>query len=344
MEDFIERMGESYLERKAFAVPQQLENFAKKQLTGGGEKEATSKESTGKKATEEDEEEEGEGGEEEEERTTRKKGSGKTAGRTSSGSSEKDKEIARLKKQLAQSKLDKPKASSGKSASESKGSGIGRASNGQKAFTSKATKGSKETKAIAALGAVGAVGGRHEEKRSKIKSDEKETNSSRLAKEANIVEISPTKRRTSTSQHNEHAGAAKSEHGGGSKSEHGAGSKSEHGGGSKSEHGGHAKSTTSHAAAASEGKRRPSTVSQSEHGSMAKSIAPAAVQKHLPVRAERPREERAIVESRRFRRNDQNERDLFAVEVEEEVPRRRRKDADGVVEVESSKGRTLYRV
>ena len=57
MEDFIERVGQSYLERKAFAVPQQLENFAKKQLTGGSEKEAKTKNSTGKKATKEEEEE-----------------------------------------------------------------------------------------------------------------------------------------------------------------------------------------------------------------------------------------------------------------------------------------------
>lgn len=328
MEDFIERVGESYLERKAFAVPQQLENFAKKQLTGESEKEATAKKSTGKKATEEEEEEEGEGGEEEE-RTTKKKkkkSSGKSAGQTSSGSSEKDREIARLKKQLAQSKLEKPKASSGKSASELKGSGIGRASNGQKAFTNKTTKGSKETKGIAVLGAVGAIGGRHEENKSK--SGEKEASSSNLVKEANIVEISPQKRRTSTSHHNEH----------------GPGAKSEHGGGTKSEHGGHAKSTTSHATAASEGNRRPSTASQNEHGTTAKSTASAPAHKHPPARVERHREERVIVESRRSRRNDEKERDLYAVEVEEEVPRRRRKGADGVVEVENSKGRTLYRV
>lgn len=49
------------------------------------------------------------------------------------------------------------------------------------------------------------------------------------------------------------------------------------------------------------------------------------------------------METRRSRRQSEQERDLYAVEVEEEVPGRR-KDAGGVVEVESAKGRTLYRV
>lgn len=323
MADFIERVGQPYLERKAFAVPQQLENHVKKRLTGGGEEGAKAKESIGKKATKEEEEGEEE---EEEEWTTKKKGSGKRAGQTSSGFSDKDKEIANLKKQLAQSKLENPKASSAKSASGLKASGISRASNGQKAFTSKAAKENKKTKELVALGPVGAVGGKHEERKSR--SGGKETSVSKLAKEAHIVEISPKKRKTLTSQHTEHDGGAKREHGDGS----------------KSEHGGHAKTATSHAAAASEGNQRLSTASQSQHGSTAKSIAPAPVHKHISAHAERPREERAIVESRRSRRQNEQERDLLAVEVEEEAPRRRRKDAGGLVEVESSKGRTLYRV
>lgn len=320
MEDFIERVGQSYLERKAFAVPQQLENFAKGQLTGGGEKEAKAKKSAGKKATEEEKE-----GEEEEERATKKKGSGKTADPISSGSSEKDNEIARLKRQLVRSKLERPKASSGKSAPALKGQDISRASNGQKAFTSKAAKGAKETKGLAALGAVGAVGGRHGE--GKNKSGEKEASGSMLAKEANIVEISPTKRRTSTTRHNERDGGAKSEHGGGS----------------KSEHGGHAESTTSHVAAASKGERRPSNSPQSKHGHMAKSIAPALVH-NLPSRTEGSGGEKAPVERWPSGRQKEQERDLCAVEVEEEIPRRKKKDAGGVVEVESSKGKWLYRV
>ncbi|KAL9077184.1 MAG: hypothetical protein Q9161_000450 [Pseudevernia consocians] len=327
MEDFIERVGQSYLERKAFAVPQQLENFAKRQLTGEGGKEAEAEKSTGKKATEEKEEGEGETEEEEKGKSKKKKkGNGRTAGQISSGSSEKDKEIAILKKQLAQSKLENSKASSGKSASGLKQSGISRGSNGRKAFTTKAAKGDEKPKGLAALGAVGAVGGKHEER--KNKNGNKKASGREIATEANIVEISPTKRRTSTSQHNEHEGGAKSEHGGGP----------------KSEHGGHAKSTTSHAAAASEGKRRASTASKSEHGSTVKSIAPALVPKHLPAHAERSGEESTIVVSRQSRRQKVQEQDVFAVEVEEEVPRRKRKDAGGVVEVETSKGRTLYRI
>lgn len=321
MENFIERVGQSYLDRKAFAVPQQLENLVKKQLTGGGDEESGAKKSTGKKATEEDGEEE-----EEEEATSKKKGNRETTGQTSSGSSEKDREIARLKKQLAQSKLEKPKASSGKSVPRLKESGVSRASNGQMAFTNKAAKGIKKKNEVAGLGAVGALGGRHEERKSK--SSGKEASGHKMVKEANIVEISPRKRRTSTSQHKEHDDGAKSEHGGTS----------------KSEHDGHAKSSISHAAAASEGKRRPSTASENEHGRKAKSIAPPPLPNHLPAHADRSGEKRAIVETRRSRRQSEQERDLYAVEVEEEVPGRRRKDAGGVVEVESAKGRTLYRV
>lgn len=320
MEDFIGRVGQSYLERKAFAVPQQLENLAKAQLTGGGEKEDKGKSPLGKKATGGSEEERGE-----EKRTTKKKGSEKTAGRTSLGSLGKDKEIARLKKQLAQSKLENPKASFGKSASGLKMPGISRASNGQKTLAKNVAKRDKETKELAA---VREVGGKHEKRKSKSESSGKHSSGSRLVKEANIVEITPTKRRTSTSQRNEYDGGAKSEHGGGSKSEHGS----------------DAKSTTSHVAAAPEGKRRSSIASPIEHASTAKSIVPAPAHQHLPTHAEVPREEKTIVDSPQLVRRIEQEQDIYTVEVEEEVPRRRKKDAGDVVEVESSTGRTLYRV
>ena len=336
MEDFIERVGQSYLERKGFGVPQQLENLAKKQLTGGGEEEAKEKKSTGKSTSIGDEKGEG-------------------VSQASSGSSQKDKEIAKLKKELAQLKLKEPKASSGKSASGPKGSSISRASTGQKTLTSKTTKGDKKTKEPVALGAMRSLGGKHQDRKSK--SGEKEAGLSKLAKEANIVEISPTKRKASLSEHAEHNGDTKSEHGGGSRSEHGSHAKSttphtvapsegkrRPSTDSQSENGGHAKSTPSHAVAPSEGKGRASNASQSEHGSTAKSIAPAPVHEHLPVHAERPQEEGAMVEWRQLRRLSEEEPDLYAVEVEEEVSRRRRKDAGGVVEVETSEGKTLYRV
>ena len=308
MEDFIGRVGQSYLERKAFAVPQQLENLAKNQLTGGAEKEAKSEESTGK----------------EEGRTIKEKVRGKNAGHISSSSSDKDMEIARLKRQLAHWKFESPTASTEKNASEPKESAISRASNGQKAFTHKAAKADQEAKSVASLEGVRAAGGKHEEMR-----DEEEASGSKWAKEASIVEISPTRRRPSSSQ----------------QSEHGAVAKAEHAGGSKSERGGHANSTTSHATTASEGKRRPPTTARSEHGSTVKSIAAASVNKHLTAPAERNREERVTVESRRFSRPIERESNVYTVEVEEEeVPKRGRKVAGGVVKVEASKGRTLYRV
>ena len=234
MEAFIERVGQSYLERKAFAVPQQLENLAKKQLTGGGEEEAKGKKSTGKSISVGDEK-------------------GESVSQASSGSSQKDKEIAKLKKELALLKLKNSKASSGKSASGPRRSSISRASNGQKTLTSKTAKGDKKTKELAALGAVGSLGGKHQDRKSK--SGEKEASLRELTKEANIVEISPTKRKASLSEHTEHNGDAKSEHGGGSMSEHGS----------------HAKTITSHPIA--EGKRRSSIASQREYGGHAKSFA-----------------------------------------------------------------------
>ena len=319
MEDFIGRVGQSYLERKAFAMPQQLENLAKQQFTGGGEKEANIKESAKGKTVEDEEE-----GKEEGKRTIKKKGGGKPAGQPSSGSSGKDKEIARLKKELARSRLEKPKVSSGKSALGLKKSGISKASNGQKAVIKQVAKGDKETKELAALEAVEAVGGKDEKR--KERNGKKEASGRKPAKEANLIEITPTKRRTSTTHHHEHDNGAKSEHGGKP----------------KSEHGGHAESTMSNAAVASEGKRRVSIASHSERGGFAKSIAP--VHDHLPSHAARSGEERALVVSQRSRSEQRHERGLYAVEVEEEVPRRRWKDGGGVVEVESSKGRMLYRV
>ena len=328
MEYFIERVGQSYLERKAFAVPQQLENLAKKQLTGGGEEEAKDKKSTGKSISIGDEK-------------------GENVSQASSGSSQKDKEIAKLKKELALLKLKNPKASSGKSAFGPKGSSISRASNGQKTLTSKTAKGDKKTKEPAALGPVRSLGGKHQDRKSM--SGEKEASLSKLTKEANIVEISPTKRKASSSEHTEHNGGAKSEHGGGSRSEHGSHAKSttshtvaasegkrRPSTTSQSELASHAKSTTSHAVSPSEGKRRASNASQSEHGSTAKSMAPAPVHEHLPVHAERAQEGGAMVEWRQLRRLSEEEPDRYAVEVEEET-------AGGVVEVETPEGKTLYR-
>ena len=321
MEDFIERVGQSYLERKAFAVPQQLENFAKKQLTGGSEDGEKAKKSVGKKGIEKEkeEEEQGNGNTEKKSKKEKKKSTEKTASRASSSSSEKDKEIARLKKLLAQSKLESPKASSGKSAYGLKTSSISRAANGQKSLTKKAAKGKKEMKESATPEAREAVGGRHAERKSKNR--EKEPSDNGLATEANIVEVSPTERRTSTSQHKERD----------------AGVRSQHGGGSTSGHSAHAKSVVSHATAVSEGQRRSSTAPPSVYGSTGQSAGQAPMHEPLPIYAERFGEERAMVELPRSMRFDEQERDVYAVEVEQE-------DIGGVVEVEDSKGRMFYRV
>ena len=105
--DFLERMGEQvgerYLMNKANAAPQQLENLVKKQFKGGAA------------------EPEGAGN------------GGKTAGAASSehggakasevGTPEKDEEIARLRAQLAQTKLEKGAVT----AAAKKGSGTGKA-------------------------------------------------------------------------------------------------------------------------------------------------------------------------------------------------------------------------
>ena len=321
MEAFVERIGQSYLERKAFAVPQQLENLAKKQLTGGSEEGEKANKFVGKKASEKEEEQEEHGKQNTEKQKKKKKSIGKTASRASSSSSEKDKdkEIAKLKKLLAQSKLENPKSSSGKGAYGPKTSSISRSANGQKVITKKATKGKKGTKESAAPEEKEAVGGRHVGKKSK--SSEKAASDNGLANEAKIVEIFPTKRKTSTSQH----------------SEQDTGAKSEHGGGSASGYSGHATSVTSHVIAASEGERRSSTAPPSVYGSTARSAASAPMPEPLPIFAERFGEERAIVELPRSRRVDERERDVYPVEVEEE-------DLGGVVEVETSKGTVFYRV
>ena len=270
MEDFIGRVGQSYLERKAFAVPQQLENVAKKQFTGGSEEEAKTKKSTGKKIIEEEE--------------------------------EKEKEIRRLKKELAQLKLESPKKPSGKSTFELTKSGISRVSSGRRASTSKAAKGDKEAKEST----VKVIGGSQLERRKKSKSDEKEANSSKPEREANIIEITPTRRRTSLSQHSGHSVGASSEHGGWSRSEHGsqAGSTMSHSAAASERrrsmsiapydaYAGSVESFRSHSPTASEANRRMSFALHSDPGSRAESIAshPAAASNDSRIMPMAPRSE-----------------------------------------------------
>ena len=149
--DFIERMGEQigerYLMNKANAAPQQLESLVKKQLKGGAE-EPEEAGNAGKIAGAAAAEHEG------------TKASGV-------GTSEKDEEIARLRAQLAQSKLEKGAVTAaakkgsrtGKASGKTKdfeelgaGAGITRGSNGRKQLEAP-----KEMKGLKALGAGAAA-------------------------------------------------------------------------------------------------------------------------------------------------------------------------------------------
>ncbi|KAI4182868.1 MAG: hypothetical protein L6R41_005726 [Letrouitia leprolyta] len=74
--DFIEGIGQSYLNRKAYAIPQQLENLAKKQFSGGDAAAAAAAPVAGAKAN------------------------------STPQNIEKDKEIERLRRELAETKLN----------------------------------------------------------------------------------------------------------------------------------------------------------------------------------------------------------------------------------------------
>ncbi len=152
--DFLERMGEQigerYLMNKANAAPQQLENLVKKQLKGGAEEPAEAG-NGGKAAGAASDEHEG------------SKASGV-------GTSEKDEEIARLRAQLSQTKLEKGAvtaaakngqkgSSTGKASRKTKeleelgaGAGITRGLNGRKQLEAP-----KEMKGLKALGAGAAA-------------------------------------------------------------------------------------------------------------------------------------------------------------------------------------------
>ena len=120
--DFIENIGQSYLERKANQAPYQLENLAKKQLFGSNdaEKEAAGKNTAASQA----------GGKRAESAAPSKKGS---AGGNNA-------EIAKLRKELEAYKLSDGKGDSGKSAASTKGKGSAAASEVSKAKSSSAAK------------------------------------------------------------------------------------------------------------------------------------------------------------------------------------------------------------
>ena len=120
--DFIENIGQSYLERKANQAPYQLENFAKKQLFGGSgaEKEAAGKSGAASQA----------GG--------NRAGSAAPSKKASAGGN--DAEVAKLRKELEAYKLGEGKSGSGKSAASTKGKGSVGPTEVSKAKSSSASK------------------------------------------------------------------------------------------------------------------------------------------------------------------------------------------------------------
>ena len=111
--DFIEQVGTRYLEGKAYAAPQQIENFAKKQFKGSHHDDEAKSKSKSRRGSvsdaseEEDEDEEEEEEEEEDIEKRSKRSSTKGAGKSRSRKpdvSEKDLEIARLRGELEEAR------------------------------------------------------------------------------------------------------------------------------------------------------------------------------------------------------------------------------------------------
>lgn len=175
--DFLERMGEQigerYLMNKANAAPQQLENLVKKQLKGGAA------------------EPEGAGNGEKIAAAAAAGNEGPTV--SGAGTSEKDEEIARLRAQLAQTKLEKGAvsaaakkgSSTGKASTKTKemeelgaGAGITRGANGRKQLEAP-----KEMKGLKALGAGAAASKASKGKSESASPNRKLSAASRAAKQ-----------------------------------------------------------------------------------------------------------------------------------------------------------------
>ena len=175
--DFIERMGEQigerYLMNKANAAPQQLENLVTKQLKGGAAKPDAA----------------GNGG------SIATAAAAEQGGPSAPGlgTSEKDEEIARLRAQLAQTKLEKgavtaaakKSSSTGKASTKTKqleelgaGAGITRGANGRKQLEAP-----KEMKGLKALGAGAAASKASKGKSESASPSKKISTASRAAKQ-----------------------------------------------------------------------------------------------------------------------------------------------------------------
>lgn len=331
MDAFIAGIGERYLQGKANNIPQQLENLAKKQFSSA----------------------------------TDTKLQAEQASTLPSG--EKDQEIAKLRKQLAETKLNKGKATGeAKAAKSGKGKAISEAKSvkseksklsKESASETKHSGGSAKEEARLEKGLVplsidadaaskaakrkkGSVAGRGRSSSASTATAATESKASsakggrHLAKPGNdggeihgLEALGAIEARPHKTKNHKAASAAQA-----------------------SEHGSTAKSTTSTLRASSH--RRHSTCQASEIGSEARStsvvVAPRAPPPP-PMHHAPPRQEPIYAEG--LRHYEVEEPDIYVVEVEEE-PRRRRKSMRGkggggdpsVVEVQSSKGRTVYRI
>lgn len=107
--DFIEGIGQSYFQRKAYAVPQQLENLAKKQFAGGDAAAAATGAAKPDSATQND------GGKDKEieklrrELAETKQIRGKPAVKKDAADGGKGKEIEKLRREIAETKRSKGK-------------------------------------------------------------------------------------------------------------------------------------------------------------------------------------------------------------------------------------------
>lgn len=325
--DFIEGVGEQYLKRKAFAVPQQAENLVKKKFSS-----ATDTKKQAEQAS-------------------------------TLAPEEKDQEIAKLRKQLAETKLDKGKAIGEAKASKSEKSkaaprarGSASKSDSRTSTTSpfetnhSRTRGKEEARLKKGLvplsiDALPASKGAGDTKGSEAGRGRRSSASTATAAEP--------RRKTSSIK------------GGGSSAKPGNGKGGLRGMEALGALPDKAKSHKAAAAAeASERGSSRSTIRASSHGGVSTSRASEIGSERGSTRAVvaprpppppmhqmAPRREPVYAE--KIRHYEREEPEMYVVEVEEEqeAPRRKksvRRRGDGgdpdIVEVSSSKGRTVYRV
>lgn len=331
MDAFIAGIGERYLQGKANNVPQQLENLAKKQFSS-----ATDSKKQAEQAS-------------------------------TLPSEEKDQEIAKLRKQLAKTKLDKGKANGeAKAAHSEKGKAISEAKSVKSEKSKLSKRSASETKhsGSSAKGearlkkgliplSIDADAGPKAAKDTKgSEAGRGRRSSASTATAAAEHNASSAKRRGHSLQRGNNKGAIHGLEALGATEAlphktkgHKAASTAQ-----ASQHGGTAKSTISTLRASSHHRHSKSPASEissearSTNAVVAPRPPPPPPMHHAP-----PRQEAIYAEE--VRHYEVEEPGLYVVEVEEEPPRRRksirgrsRGGDPGVIEVQSSKGRTVYRI